>query len=437
MAVNFSALNTVYNHYLTSYAPKSSTSLDTHKKSELRSVYNSIIKLNKNAPLYIMDETKDYKSFAITLKENARSLSNTIASLSDANQGTLGKKVAYSTKEELATVNFIGSLPQGVEPPSIELEVNRMASPQVNFGNFIPSSKKANIEPATYSFDIEINKLNYEFQFHINESDTNLQIQERLSRLIQNADIGIATEVLHDDSGNSSLKLSSIRTGTEQGQETIFHISDHKTSKNSGTVEYLGIDHISRPASNAVFKINGNSFSTYSNHFTIEKMYEISLNGLSSFPDDVTTIGLKDNIESLTENVQTLLCSYNMFMKAAAEFNETQTESTRLIKELSYVASMFENEFTTLGLASDTNGILTLNTQQFQLSASTGNMADITSTVKNFSNTIKQKAIQVNLNPLEYADKKMAAYKNPRPGHNFANPYITSTYSGMLFNSYC
>ena len=32
------AIDTVYNHYLTSYAPKSTTRYDSHKKSELRGV---------------------------------------------------------------------------------------------------------------------------------------------------------------------------------------------------------------------------------------------------------------------------------------------------------------------------------------------------------------------------------------------------------------
>ena len=40
-------LNTVYNNYLAAYSPRQLTKYDTHKKSELRSVYNSIVKLNK------------------------------------------------------------------------------------------------------------------------------------------------------------------------------------------------------------------------------------------------------------------------------------------------------------------------------------------------------------------------------------------------------
>ena len=43
MAYNAMALNNVYNYYMTTYAPRSSSRYDTHKKSELRSIYNSIV----------------------------------------------------------------------------------------------------------------------------------------------------------------------------------------------------------------------------------------------------------------------------------------------------------------------------------------------------------------------------------------------------------
>ena len=46
-------LNTVYNNYLAAYSPRQLTKYDTHKKSELRSVYKSIVKLNKDAMPYL------------------------------------------------------------------------------------------------------------------------------------------------------------------------------------------------------------------------------------------------------------------------------------------------------------------------------------------------------------------------------------------------
>ena len=55
--------------------------------------------------------------------------------------------------------------------------------------------------------------------------------------------------------------------------------------------------------------------------------------------------------------------------------------------------------------------------------------------VKDFANSLMRKTSQISLNPMQYVNKTIVAYKNP--GRNFATPYITSAYSGMMFNSYC
>lgn len=73
--------NTVYNHYLTAYAPKNITRFDTHKKSELESVYKSILKINKESPWYLDVTQKETQEYAVNIKENARLLYNTIASM--------------------------------------------------------------------------------------------------------------------------------------------------------------------------------------------------------------------------------------------------------------------------------------------------------------------------------------------------------------------
>ena len=38
------------------------------------------------------------------------------------------------------------------------------------------------------------------------------------------------------------------------------------------------------------------------------------------------------------------------------------------------------------------------------------------------------------MNPMNYVNTVVVAYKNP--GHNFATPYITSIYSGMMLDNY-
>ena len=56
--------------------------------------------------------------------------------------------------------------------------------------------------------------------------------------------------------------------------------------------------------------------------------------------------------------------------------------------------------------------------------------------LSSFKNAIGAKADAVAINPMNYVNRTIVAYKNPN-GPNFASPYITSAYSGMLFNSYC
>ena len=46
------------------------------------------------------------------------------------------------------------------------------------------------------------------------------------------------------------------------------------------------------------------------------------------------------------------------------------------------------------------------------------------------------KADAVKINPMEYVDKKVVSYPNfTKPPRGYS--YITSLYSGLLFNSYC
>ena len=103
------ALNNIYNNYLSTYAPKASGRYDAHKKSELKGVYNSIVKINKESPLSIIDSSIDTQSYAVNMKENARELRNTIASLGGLDEeDLLNKKTAFSSSVDTADVKYIG-----------------------------------------------------------------------------------------------------------------------------------------------------------------------------------------------------------------------------------------------------------------------------------------------------------------------------------------
>lgn len=435
MAYN-AAINTVYNHYLTTYAPKSTSKYDTHKKSELRSIYNSMVKLNKESPLYILDTSRESREYVIGLKENARQLRNTIASLGGLDEEEmLNKKSAYSSNEDIVSATFIGEVPEGGNVPPFHIEVTSLASNQVNLGTFLPSDEKAELAPDAYSFDITINDLSYEFQYSIHDGETNREVQERLARLITNADVGVNADILEDGNGNSSLRLTSVASGLKENKDYIFLVSDDKTTKRAGSVDYLGLGFMSRLPSNAEFLLNGESRSASSNHFTIDKMFELTLNGISPEEGQSAEIGLKTDLDSLTENVGNLIGGYNSFIKAASEYLDLHPRSGKLLNEMERMSQFYQPDLEKLGFVFNESGEFSLNDEAFKNSILDESGHAQLSGIRNFTNSVLRKTDQISLNPIEYVDKKIVAYKNP--GHNFATPYVTSNYSGMLFNSYC
>lgn len=427
-------LNTVYNNYLAAYSPRQLTKYDTHKKSELRSVYNSIVKLNKDAPWYLPTTNKDTQHYAVSLKENARELHNAIAQLGGLEQDSMfRKKSAYSTDTEVAEAAYIGSDALTSTSPEFDLEVKELSTPQENLGHFLPDLATT-LSPATYSFDISINDMNYEFQFNINEGDTNRQIMDRLSRLINNADIGIQANVAESDS-RYALRLTSDATGVPANKAYHFRVSDDHTSKASGVVGNMGLNYISHPAGNACFLINGEERSSSSNHFTVGKLFDVQIKAVS--PEDKPVhIGLKTDTESITDNINQLIGSYNSFIRSAASYLETQSRSRQLVREFSSIASHYGTSLENMGMHLQDDGIFSVNDEKLQqAAASAGNDLSSFSVLKDFSSSLLRKSDQVSLNPMDYVDKKIVAYKNP--GHNFISPYTTSAYSGMMFNSYC
>lgn len=430
------ALNTVYNHYLTTYAPKGVSRYDTHKKSELRNIYNSIVKLNKEAPICIVDTSRQTQAFAVGIKENARLLHNTIASLGGLDEDNLlNQKIACSSNEDLVSAKYIGADNNPSVILSFDIVVQSLAQPQTNMGRFLPSDEKAALAPDSYSFDVSINDLNYEFQFQIGAGDTNIDIQNRLARLFNNADIGLNAEVLEDGSGLSALVLCSIETGLPDNQDFIFKISDYHTSRRSGTVQYLGLEDITSPPENASFLLNGRERSASSNTFSVEKTYEITLNNVSTDETDSAFIGLKTDLDSLSDNISYLIDGYNEFLNSTVQYQDTHPKSHNLLSEMAHVSSLYKSELESVGLDFSEDGQIVMDKKLLQDIVDESNTDDVLDPIKRFAHSVLLKTDQISLDPMQYVDKTIVAYKNP--GHNFATPYITSAYSGMLFNGYC
>lgn len=433
--MNTSALNNIYNFYLTTYSKDCNSPYDSHKKSELRSVYNSMVKLNKEAPVYLLKNTPDIQAYAVGVKENARMLRNNIASLGGLEDASLlNKKAAYSSDETIVTANFVGEQTVTEDIPSFDIEVRSLATGQTNLGDYLPSDGKVFLKPKNYSFDLYINDMNYEFLFSIGESETNRQVQDRLCKLINNSNVGLEAQVLEDGKGNSALQIDSVSTGIIEGKDHLFRISDYKTSHAAGSVSYFGLNKTKTEAANSIFYINGDLHSSYSNHFTVEKTFELHLKGTTA-PGEAVTICTKNDVESLVGNISHMVQGYNDFIKSISEYREQYPTSNRLLNEVSGIANYYGSTFSALGLSVNEDGIISVNADEMKTSLESEKLEDLFSDMKNFTASMLRKSNEITLDPMKYVDKKVVAYKNP--GKTFSNPYTSSIYSGMMFNYYC
>lgn len=432
---DIAALNTVYNHYMTAYASSGSNSkYDAHKKSELKGVVNSIAKLNKDAPVFLIDNSPETKEFAVSLKESARSLKNTITSLSGENgDGMLSKKTVSSSNEDIVSASYSGGS-EAESPPPIELTVDQLASRQLNRGRGLPPDEMG-LPPDTYSFDIRSRDIDYEFQFNINEGDTNRTIEEKLARLITRSNIGIHAETTEDQTGNISLLLSSDDTGVKGDSGLQFIVSDDKTSKTRGAVKYFGLDSVDEFPSNALYTINGEARSSSSNEVTIGKVYDLTFKGTTESGQTVS-VRVKTDVESLTDNISHLISGYNAFLQNASKYLDSQPQSKALVREMTGLSNGFNNDLEALGVNFNEDGQISLDKNLIQQTAEEDDSLTRFDNVKKFANNILDKANSVSLDPLQYTNKKIVAYKNPN-ANNYSSPYITSNYSGLMFSSYC
>ena len=412
------AIDTAYHYYLSTYANQSASRYDSHKKSELRNIYNTIVKINKDAPLYKIKHSGDVQKFAIDIKESTRIIKNVVASLSDAEEGignAFQKKIAVSSQEDVVSADYIGNNKETDELESFLIEVKELASPQINLGNFLDKNHLT-LKPGSYSFDLENSTSTFEFQFTINADDTNYSTQSKLSNLITNADIGLKASVVEDENGLSALQIESVSTGIAPEEPFLFSIYPQGTRDSISAVESLGIDHVSQEARNARFLLNGEERSSYANTFTINHAFELRLHGISE-EGNPAVIGFKTNADAMAENIQTLVDSYNSILHTASKYSDSQHQSVKLYRDMSSTAFAFQNSLESMGLLVDDKGEISIDKALLTESVSEDNAEEHLSVLNDFKNLLNTKANNASLDPMKYVDKIVVTYKNPVKNH--------------------
>lgn len=424
-------ISSVYSYYLSQYGNKSNSKYDSHTRTQLKNTYSKVVKINSQTPVYKLDLSTAAQKYAIDLKEHARALENITEDLSDGADGTMTfKKSAVSSNASAVNASYITDFGAASNDESFDINVKQLACSQLNTGNYLQPRSK-HIKPGEYSFDLSINDVIYEFQFKVDNSETTNNIQNKIARLINRSNIGLTANIKEDNLGNTAINIESEATGINGTTPVIFSIKSDDAN-NQPLIDTLGLDRVTQYPANAIFDVDGDERSSMSNSITINKAYDVKLSKVTEEP---VTISLKADADSIVESLNELVAGYNNLISVTNDENNNHFQGTeKLQNEIASIARSYKKQLADSGLSLNKDGTISADKEVIINADNKDALSHIYESLNSFKNSIKEKAEDIALNPMDYVNNKIIAYKNPL--RSFPDPYNLSAYTGMMFNGY-
>ena len=424
-------ISSVYSYYLSQYGNKSNSKYDSHTRTQLKNTYSKVVKINSQTPVYKLDLSTAAQKYAIDLKEHARALENITEDLSDGADGTMTfKKSAVSSNASAVNASYITDFGAASDDESFDINVKQLACSQLNTGNYLQPRSK-HIKPGEYSFDLSINDVIYEFQFKVDNSETTNNIQNKIARLNNRSNIGLTANIKEDSLGNTAINIESESTGINGTTPVIFSIKSDDAN-NQPLIDTLGLDRVTQYPANAIFDVDGDERSSMSNSITINKAYDVKLSKVTEEP---VTISLKADADSIVESLNELVAGYNNLISVTNDENNNHFQGTeKLQNEIASIARSYKKQLADSGLSLNKDGTISADKEVIINADNKDALSHIYESLNSFKNSIKEKAENIALNPMDYVNNKIIAYKNPL--RSFPDPYNLSAYTGMMFNGY-
>ena len=106
--------------------------------------------------------------------------------------------------------------------------------------------------------------------------------------------------------------------------------------------------------------------------------------------------------------------------------------NNQLLNEINAISRNYAAELAKVGIAINDDMSLSLNKEAMAGVVTGEDAKKAFETLNKFKDALSREADKTAVNPMNYVDKVAVEYKNP--GRNFAAPYASSTYSGLLID---
>lgn len=420
-----------YNYLVPTYRPKPLTKYDTHKASELRNIVNEITKLTKESPTYFVKMNDAKQTYLLGVKESAIMFQNGFEELCDNSpDSAFNNKKAYSSNIDIVGAQIIGE-DQSKLPDEFSIRVENLALSQINKGRELYMTGKG-LAGGTYKFQINVGDDMYDFQYNVRNDANNREIVNGLSSFINKANIGIQTRIEkdHDNPNKIWMEIESDMTGSAAG-EPIFTLVD-KDANGNGLVSYLELDRIERSPKSSTFYMDETERHTLSNEFTMGKCLKVKLRRSS---DIDVHINFYPDSDRILESLQKIADAYNFMLDSSEEFSKVASYNLKLANDIQATIRPFRSELESCGFVFNEENRMLFDTSLTLQAIHDGELQKLFTRTSPFVQTMVGKAYEIKLNPMEYVDKLMGTYPDfSKPAEGFS--YITSLYSGLIFNYY-
>lgn len=418
----------VYNYLVKGFDPQYTTRYVNDRK-ELQSVVKRIRKMTQSSPVYLLNFTNSKQSYVLGVKEASMKMNETLQILADDSEDSLfSKKKASSSDVEQVGVELVAGSEERL-PSSFSLQVKQLANSQINVGREFYETGKG-LPADSYQFKITVNDIGYDFQYNIRRDANHREVIQGLSSFITKAKIGIVAEPYYPSEDKIAMRLESTMVGTPNGAET-FTLEDKNTDR--GIIDYYGLNHVQRMPKSAVFDLNGSERTSMANEFTLARAVKVSLRKPS---DTEAIIEYHPDADLIMDGVREFVDNYNRLVEYNKGFEKKANMSSKLQQELSGLMRTYTNELESNGISFTEEGYMAVDNTLALQSIDEGDMQKLFSKESPMVNRLYAKMDAVKINPMEYVDKKIVNYPNfKKPPQGYS--YITSLYSGLIFNFYC
>lgn len=421
----------IYNNLLTTFDPKYTTRY-VNNSSELRSVVKRIRKQTQSSPVYLVNFTNAKQSFVLGVKEASMKIHDSLQMLAeDSEDSIFAKKKARSSDVEQVGAELVDSDMDRL-PNAFSIRVKQLANSQVNQGKEYYDTGKG-LTAGSYQFRVTVNDVGYDFQYNIRKDANHREVLRGLSEFITKAKIGIEASTYSSENGKIGMRLESTMVGSPDGKET-FTLEDKSTdSSGRGIVGFYGLNHVMVMPKSAVFDLNGVEKTSLANEFTLGRAVKVALRQTS---ETEATVDYHPDSDAIIEGVKEFVSNYNTLIEKNITFEQKTDTPSKLLRELKRLAEPFTNELESCGITFDKDGFMELDTSLAEQAIEDGDMKKLFQPDSLMTNRLFAKTDAIKINPMEYVDKKVVSYPNfTKPPRGYS--YITSLYSGLLFNYYC